>query len=145
MATTYTIDASVWINAFNPAEHGHSQSQLFLAELQARQVPLIVPNLLLPEVSATIARGSGDAELALRFALALARLPHLILVSLDDTLAQQAAQMAAQYRLRGADAVYAAVAVRFGCTLVTLDHEQLQRLASVLPTQRPIEALTGLE
>jgi len=56
-------------------------------------------------------------------------------------MAQQAADIAAQYRLRGVDAVYAAVALRFGCPLVTLDDEQRQRLAKVIPTRTPAGAL----
>ena len=70
-----------------------------------------------------------------------ARFPHLVLVPLDETLADQAADAAAQHRLRGSDAVYAAVALRFGSTLVTLDREQRERVADVIPARLPAEAL----
>jgi len=63
------------------------------------------------------------------------------MIPLDGTLAQQAADVAAQYRLRGSDAVYAAVALRFGSTLVTLDREQRERVADVLNARYPAEAL----
>lgn len=43
--------------------------------------------------------------------------------------------------LRGADAVYVAVARRAGCTLVTLDREQRERAAPVVRTLTPAEAL----
>jgi hypothetical protein len=33
------------------------------------------------------------------------------------------------------------VALRFGSTLVTLDAEQRHRVARVIPTRRPVEAL----
>jgi predicted nucleic acid-binding protein len=62
-------------------------------------------------------------------------------VSLDETLAQQAADVAAQHRLRGSDAVYAAVALRFGSTLVTLDREQRERVADVVTSRLPAETL----
>jgi len=68
----------------------------------------------------------------------------LVLIPLDITLAQQAADVAAQYRLRGSDAVYAAVALRFGSTLITLDREQRERAAGVLVTRHPAEELRGL-
>lgn len=55
----------------------------------------------------------------------MSRLPNLTLVSLDTTLAEQALQLAAQQGLRGADAVYAAVALKTGYTLVSLDKEHL--------------------
>lgn len=137
MAALYTIDASVFLNAFNPFEEGYQDSRRLLALLQEQAAPIIVPTLLLPEVAAAIARGRDDAELARRFAATLKRLPHLLWVPLDETLAQQAAEVAAQYRLRGSDAVYAAVALRFGSTLVSLDRQQRERVARVIPAQEP--------
>ena len=140
MAKTYTVDASVFMNAFNPYEAGNEDCRRLLAELQAEGVPIIVPTLLLPEVAAALSRGRGDADLARRFAANLRQLPHLVLVSLDDTLATNAADIAAEHRLRSSDAVYAAVALRFGSTLVTLDEEQCTRVATVIPTRLPAEA-----
>jgi predicted nucleic acid-binding protein len=141
MATTYTVDASVFLNAFNPYEAGHQESNRLLARMQEEAVPIIVPTLLLPEVAAAVARGRDDAELARHFTFQLRRLPHLILVPVDERLAEQAAGIAAQHRLRGSDAVYAAVALRFGSTLVTLDEEQRRRIAEVIPTRLPGQAL----
>ena len=139
MAKTYTVDASVFLNAFNPYEAGHEESHRLLAQMQA--IPIIVPTLLLPEVAAAVSRGRDDADLARRFSANLRHLPHLFLVPLDQTLADQAADIAAQHRLRSSDAVYAAVALRFGSTLVTLDREQRERVAAVIPTCLPAEAL----
>lgn len=145
MAVTYTIDASVFVNAFNPREPGHADSYRFLEYVQWKAFPVIVPALLLPEISAAIGRGSRDAALARKFANAVSRLPNLVMVPLDVILAQQAADVAADYRLRGSDAVYAAVALRFGCILVTLDQEQATRVGAVLATQRPLDVLENLE
>ena len=141
MATTFTVDASVFLNGFNPYEPGHEESHRLLTHMQEHAIPIIVPTLLLPEVAAAVSRGREDADLARQFAAALRRLPHLVLVPLDETLAGQAADAAAQHRLRGSDAVYAAVALRFGSTLVTLDREQWERVADVIPARLPTEAL----
>ena len=141
MAAMYTVDASVFLSAFNPREPGHDESQRLLGLMQDSGTPIVVPTLLLPEVAATIARGHGDADLARRFSDALSRLPHLVLVSLDLLLARQAASLAAQHRLRGSDAVYAAVALRFGSELVTLDKQQRERLADAVVAWYPGEAL----
>ena len=141
MASTYTVDASVFLNAFNPYEAGHEASHSFLAGLQEQAVPIIVPTLLLPEVAAAVSRGREDESLAREFAAALNRLPHLVWVPLDTTLAQQATDVAAQFRLRGSDAVYAAVALRFGTTLITLDRQQRERVGKVLAARSPAEAL----
>jgi len=144
MARPYTLDASVFLNAFNPAEAGHIESNRLLALLQAQSLPIIVPTLVLPEVAATISRVRGDAALARSFADQLSRLLNLLLISLDTPLAQQAADAAAQHRLRGSDAVYAAVALRFGTVLVTLDREQHDRLTKVLTAYYPPDALAAL-
>ena len=144
MAKTYTVDASVFLNAFNPYEQGHETSNEFLAHLQHHALPIIVPTLVLPEVAAAISRGREDEVLAREFALGLTRLPHLVMVPLDETLARQAMDVAASHRLRGSDAVYAAVALRFGSTLVTLDREQEERLASVIAACQPAKALDDL-
>jgi predicted nucleic acid-binding protein len=141
MATTFTVDASVFLNGFNPYEPGHEESRRLLAQMQEQAVPIVVPTLLLPEVAAVISRGREDAGLARRFSATLRRLPHVVMIPVDDTLADQAADVAAQYRLRGSDAVYAAVALRFGSTLVTLDREQRERVVEVIPTRVPAEAL----
>jgi len=59
-------------------------------------------------------------------------------------LALQAAGAAARYKLCGSDAVYAAVALRFGSTLVTLDREQQERMGAALTACTPLEALAQL-
>ena len=103
--------------------------------------PIIVPLLLLPEIAAAIAHGCDDTLLTQLSAARVQRLPHLVLVSLDAALAQHAVAIAAQQRLRGSDAVYGAVAVRFGTALVTRDHEQRERLAAVVSALVPEELL----
>jgi len=141
MSATFTVDASVFVNAFNRHEAGHADSRRLLDALRERSYPIVAPTLLLPEVAATVARGLGEAGLAIRFALGISRLPHLVLVTLDSALARQAAQLAATNGLRGADSVYAAVARRFGSVLVTLDREQHTRAAPAVATRFPRDAL----
>ena len=51
---------------------------------------------------------------------------------------------AARYRLRGADAVYAGVALLFGTVLVSRDRAQLERLATALEVWEPERALARL-
>jgi predicted nucleic acid-binding protein len=104
---------------------------------------IIVPTLLLPEVAAAVGRGRDDADLARRFAASRRRLPHLILVPLDEALTVQAADVAAQNRLGGSDAAYVVVALRFGSTFVTLDRRRRQRLAAVVSVCLPASALAG--
>jgi predicted nucleic acid-binding protein len=64
-------------------------------------------------------------------------IPNLHLVSLDPPLAHRAVQIATHHRLRGADAVYVAVAEAFDAALITLDAEMLERGADVVTTMTP--------
>jgi len=139
----YTVDASVFVNAFNPNEEGHAQSLAFLTELQQSADPVIVPVLLLPEVASALARATGDSTGALEYAHATAALPHLTLIPLSFTMARQAAELAAAHRLRGADAVYVAVARRYGTSLISRDEEQRRRGHAAVTCQTPDEALAG--
>jgi predicted nucleic acid-binding protein len=140
----YTVDASVFVNAFNPHEAGHAESLLILSATQERGDPVIVPALLVPEVASAIARATDDGRGAIQYANAMAALPHLTFVSLTAAVARQAADLAATHRLRGADAVYVAVARRYGTILVSRDDEQRTRGAAIVVCQTPEEALKGL-
>ena len=137
MKSPITIDASVFVNAFSPDEEGSEQSLEFLSKLRKSRIPLIQPTLFFPEVVASIARRQDDGKAALLLSQELKKFPALILIDLDDSLADFASEVAAKYRLRGSDAVYAAVALRFGTQLITLDREQLERLPKVLSVKKP--------
>ena len=140
----YTVDASVHVSALNPTEVGSADSQAFLAQVQRQCVPLFCPTLLLVEVAAVIARVLDDTGHAVVLATELRGWPNQTLVSLDEPLADRAADLAATARLRGADAVYAAVAQQYGTVLVTLDRQQLERLPPVVKIARPADVLRAV-
>jgi len=137
MKTPVTVDASVFVNAFSPDEKGSDDSAELLSQLRKDGVPLIQPTLFFPEVVASIARKEDDADLALELMHELKKFSKLTLVDLDDDLAEYASEIAANHRLRGSDSIYAAVALRFGAELITLDREQLERLPKVLVVRKP--------
>ena len=137
MKTAVTVDASVFVNAFSPDEDGSDESADFLARLQNDGVHVIQPTLFFPEVVASIARKQDEAEIALELANELKNFSKLTLIELDEDLADAASEIAARHRLRGSDAVYAAVALRFGTELITLDKEQLLRLPKILTVRKP--------
>jgi len=140
----FTIDASVHVNAVNPKEEGSAESQAFLERLRGQPWPVVSPTLLLVEVATSVARAKDDANRGIAIARAIRGIPGQVWVPLDDALAEEAARWGAEYRLRGADAVYVAVARRYGASLVTRDRQQLERLPSTLPVLTPAEALTRL-
>ncbi len=138
----YTINASVFVNAFNSHERGHAESLQFLVTTHERGDPIIVPSLLVAEVASAVARASDDTAAALEYTDAIAALPHLTLEGLTAAMARQAAELAASHRVRGADAVYLAVARRYATTLVSRDSEQLARGSGVAVCQTPEKVLS---
>ena len=134
-----TIDASVFVAAARATEVHHATSLDFLRRVQKQAADLYCPALVLAECAAAIARQTDQPILAERIVALIESLPRLLLVSLDVPLARRAAEIAIAHRLRGADAVYAAVAKAFDATLITWDAEMLQRAPTVLPTLTPSE------
>jgi predicted nucleic acid-binding protein len=137
MISPVTIDASVFVSAFTPTETAHQASKAFMLSIRQKAVPIIVPVLVLPEISAALARGQNKPDLGKAFVQELKNFPNTTFINLDSSLADLAVEVAANHRLRGSDAVYAAVALRFGTQLITLDREQLERLPKVLDVRAP--------
>jgi len=140
----YTIDASVWINSFDEREAGHEISEQLLDILTFHEVDIFIPNLVFIEIASAISRRHGNRDAAETFTNAVRALPGLTAVPLDEELERQATTIAINQALRGADAVYAVVAVQYECTLVSLDNEHLTRLAGVVETRTPADLLTEL-
>jgi predicted nucleic acid-binding protein len=138
-----TIDASVWVNADSPSEPNSSSSRALLDGVAAAHTPVFVPTLLRVEVAAAISRTRNDAVLAREFSEKLAVLPFVRWIAVDSLLAARASTLAAQHGLRGADAVYAAVAIVHGCALISLDREHLTRLTAVLSVLTPSQSLAN--
>jgi len=137
MKAPVTVDASVFVNALSPDEEGSETSAEFISQLKQGGAMFIQPTLFVLEVVASIARKQGDTELALEVLQELKKIPNLTLLDLDHSFADFASEVAANHRLRGSDAVYAAVALRFGTELITLDKEELERLPKVLTVKKP--------
>jgi predicted nucleic acid-binding protein len=131
------VDASVFVNALSPDEDGSDEIAEFMSGLKQEGRVLIQPTSFIPEVVASIARKQDSTDIALEVLRELRKFPRLTLVALDEDLADFASEVATTHRLRGSDAIYAAVALRFGTELITLDKEQLDRLPKVLSVHMP--------
>ena len=131
------LDASIYIALINAHEKDHARSWTWFEQAQKAQEPIMAPVILLAEVAAALSRGLGDAALAHRVVRQLSQSDIVDLVPVTLTLAQQAASLAADHRIRGCDAVYVAMADQFGDYLVTLDRQQLDRGAAIVDTREP--------
>ncbi len=109
----------------------------WLVDYTAANGELIAPVLLLAEVGGAVARRTGESNLGHAALQQLVSYSFLRLIPLDQQLAQVAAEIAVDYQLRGADAVYAAVAYSLSVPLVTWDQEQIKRVQKVIKSGIP--------
>lgn len=130
-----TVDASVWVAAMEARDRFHADSVAFLRALARQDERPVAPALILAEVGGAIARRSGQAEAGARAVRILGTHPRLRLLACDEALMRHAAVLAAERRLRGADAVYAATAAVTGSALVTWDAELRARAEAVSPEE----------
>src|SRR5450631_4342108 len=100
------VDASVWVAMFRENDVHHDASIAFLDSAVANRQDLNIPNLALAEIAGVFARQTGKARLATRTVRAVLALPRVQRHGLGDALGDRAAALAANCRLRGADAVY---------------------------------------
>jgi predicted nucleic acid-binding protein len=140
----FTIDANIFVRDANPYDTDYAICHTLLERLYIAQFPIIAPTILLAEVAGPISRAFRDPMRARLYVQAMAALPNVTLILCDAALAQDAAEIAADYALRGMDAIYVAVARRHRCVLVTLDDEPRQRVSAIIPTRTPTEALAEL-
>jgi len=133
------IDASVWASRFLSDDVHHERCRKWFDQAIEKQLILYAPVIVLPEVSSAIARqGKGKASEKLAAeALAVIRESGTKLVEVSITLANRAAQIASQHRVRGCDAIYLALAEQLDEPLITLDRQQHERGQAVVETTEP--------
>lgn len=125
------VDASVWVSRFVHQDQYHHASYRWLEHHLKEGGIVVGPAILLSEVTGPIARQTGEPALAHGVHSALLRLPGLRLVTIDRRLGESAATLAADLLLRGADAVYVALARSLSLPLVTWDEQQRARGSAV--------------
>jgi predicted nucleic acid-binding protein len=125
--TFIVVDASVMVSRLVPQDIFHTAVKTWLNEQRAAGVEFVSPAFLLPEVGGAVSRRTAASHLGKEAVEILQNLPGLRLVEMDATLIREAAHLAADLSLRGADATYVAVAARLNLPLTTLDEDQKTR------------------
>jgi predicted nucleic acid-binding protein len=123
------LDASLWVARLVPQDVFHEAVKTWMAVQLENGVIFLAPALLLAEVGGAISRRTNAPELGQQALENLNHLPGLQIVEMDAALMDQAAQLAAELGLRGADATYVAVAAHLDLALATLDDDQRRRAA----------------
>jgi predicted nucleic acid-binding protein len=131
------VDASVWVSYHLFDDVNHTIAVAWLDKNVPQGASIAIPVSALAEIAGAVTRRSGQASLGWRAAWSTAAVPRLQIVEIEESLGLFAAHVAADYRLRGADAMYVAVAARLGVPLVTFDNEQASRAAAAVEVISP--------
>lgn len=134
------IDASVWVAAHMNTDVRYTVSKQYLRRAIAQGVQFAAPILLPVEVAAAVARGAGQPERATRLIRTMLKLAALRLHPIDSPLAVRSVRMAVAVQLRGADAVYAALAEGLGIPLISWDNDHLTHASRRIAVYTPLTA-----
>jgi predicted nucleic acid-binding protein len=120
------VDASVWVARLVSEDVFHEPVKAWMFARLEEGDQFLAPSLLLAEIGGAISRRT-TSSLGLKAVEYAQGLPGLQLVEMEDSLLREAAQLAAELGLRGADSTYVAVAARLDLPLITLDVDQRER------------------
>lgn len=131
------VDASVIISAILPGEPHHDASRKWFDALVNLGQHFTAPAILLSEVAAPLSRAYNQPELAESVIQILMTATFSELVPVSVPLANRAATIASEYKIRGCDAVYVALAEALGEELITLDRQQSERAKRIVRSRQP--------
>jgi predicted nucleic acid-binding protein len=128
-----TLDANVWVSAFDPRDRFHEQSAAFLRAVSRAGSRLHGPAFVTLEAACALARRAGNSAVG---DIAYERLhahPTLKLHPIDETCLVTAREIGVRVLLRGADALYAATAQLAAAPLVSWGTELVERAGALTP------------
>jgi predicted nucleic acid-binding protein len=128
-----TLDANVWIAAYDARDAFHGDSVAFMKLIGVRRTQVYGPAFVIVEAGCAVTRRTGsvhDGQLAMQ---GISNYPLLTLLPLDQQLLSVAADAGLRHMVRGADALYVAAALLTGAPLISWDNELVQRAGAVTP------------
>ena len=123
----FVVDASVWVARLVAQDEFHLFVKNWMFKQNQIGSQFISPSLLLTEVSGAVSQRTNRPELAHKAIRDIQKLTGVHIIEMNHKLILEAADLAAESGLRGADSVYMAVAKKLNIPLVTLDVEQRKR------------------
>lgn len=130
-----TVDANVWVSAFDSSDRFHEASVAFLWHLANHEVVAHAPAILKLEIACALARRYAKESVGRQAADRLDANRLLVLEPLSEALLAEALRLGTRARLRAADALYAATAaLQTKSHLVSWNQELIDRAGAVTPT-----------
>jgi predicted nucleic acid-binding protein len=135
------VDTSVWVGTLIERDVHYTESSAWLDHCILRNVNIHFPLLIFPELAGVLARsGMSPVETAGEISKIVNR-STIDLHPLDFTNSLLAARVATATGLKGADAVFVALAAWLDLPLVSWDRQQRERGEAFCRTMTPVEAM----
>jgi predicted nucleic acid-binding protein len=132
-----TLDANIWVGALDASDPVSGTCRDCLLKVAEKSAQLYSPLLLPVEVAASIGRKTRDARQGNLAARWVRNFSGHVWQPLSEECAQAAERFAATLFLRGADAVYVAVAHLSDAALLTYDAEVIERASKAIRVMTP--------
>lgn len=132
------VDASVWGSILMSKDSNHVVSLNWWHRYTAAGGIIVAPELLFVEVASALSRQTKKVAFAQQAVTYLYSISQVQFISVDTALLLDAADLAARYGLRGADAVCVASAHQKALPLVSWDKEQLTRAIVLSSKYTPV-------
>jgi predicted nucleic acid-binding protein len=134
------VDASVWISSLFSKEADHQASIEWLDRVDEEANQIVAPSLFLAEISGAVSRRMNSPAAGEKALREVQTNSSMTIMDVDVKLGTRAALVASSLSLRGADAIYVALAEHMRCTLVTLDLEVIARARNLIDVRLPSDA-----
>lgn len=133
----FCVDASVFVSAARQQEVHSEKSERFFKKVVDEKSQIFLPEIVISEVASALMRATHDKESTNAFISALRNVPNFVFTPVDRNLADRSVEIILKTELRGADALYVALAVSYGIPLITLDKEQLSKGKKIAEVREP--------
>jgi predicted nucleic acid-binding protein len=135
------LDTSVLVGFFLASDAHHSMTVAWFDAWTLRGGDVQIPSLGLVELAGTLRRQQVEQPIIEHTLEQIIRYGKYRVHDLDLVMAQFAATIAFSSSLKGADAVFVALAAWLDLPLVTWDRQQQERGGAFCRTMTPIEAM----
>ncbi|OGW02542.1 MAG: hypothetical protein A2Z59_07715 [Nitrospinae bacterium RIFCSPLOWO2_02_39_17] len=126
------LDSSVFVAALRKDEKSYPEALRLFQQIKDGKHIAIEPYSVLVEVVAAIRRRTNSNLLANRVKNDFLNIGSLVFVDIDSTIAEKAADLAADIGVRGMDAIVIQVAREYNAPMVSMDMEMVEKAKQVV-------------
>jgi predicted nucleic acid-binding protein len=141
-AIRVTIDANIFVSSLDKPDPEYAAANELLDAIMDKQIDMRSPWILPIEVVCSCSRKS--IKYADRWSATFTKFNNT-LYSVNYDLAEQAKKIGNVYRLKGMDAIYAAVSLTTDSILVTNDNDMLKKLSPKVQSEIKIFSLSDFK